>query len=151
MNVPVLSERGLVTVPDCSTAELIALARKKLKLNYVDPDYANYDFFRRSRSVAGRSYRVFVWSPDRAVTNREVRARFRTVHADGNPAAFIAWIMEEDPEGRHASLPSGSFLYRDPDSWLVRVPHFVKDNRRELGLYGIGRMWFAQWSFAAFR
>lgn len=144
-------ECGFITVPNLSAKELFALAEEKLELTFPDDSgYASYDFV---RDEGGKTYQVMVWQPVRSITTEEVCKYFNGLGFDGNPAAFLAWATEHNPEGCHVSLPSDdSRLYRHPLSGVLYAPLFASgDGYRELGLCFVDRWWSAYWSFVAFR
>jgi hypothetical protein len=141
----------LITVPSLSAAEIVAEAKRKLKLTYLnEEDYASYDFV---RDEAGETFEVLVWKPGRYVTTEEMRKHFAELKADGNPVAFIAWITKHDPRGYHASIPSDdSRLYCNPKSDELYAPGFYNDRHgRVLDVRCVDDEWDDDWSFVAFR
>lgn len=145
---PSSEKQDLITVPRLSAAELVARAKEKLNLTYLNPDLARRGFV---TDEAGKTYEVLVWAPGRYVTTDEVRKHFEALKADGNTAAFVAWITENDPEGWHASIPSDdSRLF--PFGGHLYAPRFYRDDDdRDLRLSHVDGEWDGGCRFVAFR
>lgn len=142
-------EKQLITVPDLTTEQLLDQADQALKLTYLTADFETWDFVRFER---GKIYEVLVWTPGREVMTYEVQQYFESLKADGNTAAFVAWVAKADPEGRHASIPLNySRLFRSGK--CLYAPTFFRDrDYRGLG-HGddIAKLWDDDWSFVGFR
>jgi|GEM_PF-7100011 len=139
----------LVWVPDISAAELVAMVQEHVGLTHCDPNYAKYSFLQDAR---GKGYEVCVWRPHMAVETTTVREHFRTRGFDGNPAAFLTWVMHS-PLGLHASIPSDDAqLFRCPKTGTLFAPDFGREGSdRGLGLHEVTHNWESGWVFVGFR
>jgi len=153
--------KTFVVVPNLSPADLVALAMEKGNLTHLDPDLVawNYCQYRveegrppRILEVRGKRYEVLTWKPGKGVTSQQVRDHFKDSGADGNTAAFVAWITETKPAGYHASIPSDdALLFRLSDGYLC-APYFdCGDAHRKLNLRDIEGGWRVSCVFVAFR
>lgn len=146
--VPADVSTDRIQVSDLTASELIALAKKELKLTYLDGDLVKWNFITDER---GKTYEVQVWKPGREVVPAaEVREHFKDGFV-GNTAAFVAWVTKHNPEGYHASIPEDARLFQD-GSHLYAPGFFRDESRRKLGLYNDVRYrWYDSWCFVAFR
>ncbi|MFA6161095.1 MAG: hypothetical protein WCT54_05975 [Patescibacteria group bacterium] len=160
-STPTNGAADVVTVPDLSPAELVAWAHKKVDFTHVNPNLKAWDFNQyrvpegqtpRYLEVRGKRYEMLTWRPGERVTTQQVRDHFAALKADGNTAAFIAWIAEKNPVGWCTSIPSDDALFfRDGDGDLC-VLYFGRDVAdRGLNLDDVGHDWNAGWVFVAFR
>ncbi len=137
-----------ITVPNLTAAALIELAKKELKLTYLDDELAYWDFFKDEH---GKTYEVQVWNPGREVIPAtEVRKHFKDGFV-GNTPAFITWVIKHSPNGYHASIPPNDRLFVSGNH--LDAPRFVCDDEdREINLYSdVRNMWGNYWFFVAFR
>lgn len=139
----------LVWVPDLSAEELVAMVHCHVGLNHCDPNYAKYEFLRDER---GKGYEVCVWRPHDMVETTAVCEYFRARGFDGNPAAFLTWVMGS-PIGLYASIPpDDAQLFRCPETGALFAPAFGrKGSDRGLGLHEMTRDWESGWAFVGFR
>lgn len=152
--VGVSSAPETVTVPDLPVAELIALAEQSFKdagipLTYLNPDYSGWDFLLNER---GKTFRVFTNTFTKDWEADDARAWQEDIGADGNTAAFIAWVIARKPTGYFVSIPNDdSPLCRDSDGRLC-VPYFRRDaDHRRLLLNDVRHGWHRDYSVVAFR
>lgn len=140
--------RDRITVPVLSADKLVEQAQSKLNLTYLNPDLARRGFV---TDEAGKTYEVLVWAPGRYVTTDEVRKHFEALKADGNTAAFVAWITENNPKGWYVSIPSDdSRLFPGGDG--LCAPRFYRgDDGRGLSLGHVDVEWSDDCRFVAFR
>ncbi|QQR60323.1 hypothetical protein IPH19_02800 [Candidatus Uhrbacteria bacterium] len=154
--------RDLITVPDVSSATvLINMAKAMLQLDApraLGSYLLKWSFIRDER---GKTYEVQIWKPGRQlVPATDVRGLFEDGFI-GNTAAFIAWVIQQNPEGDHATIPEDLRLFitesddrlADRDGFHRYAPHYIrKGNRRELGLHReVRRAWDADCAYVAFR
>ncbi|MDD5438092.1 MAG: hypothetical protein PHC70_03025 [Patescibacteria group bacterium] len=152
----------IIVVPDLPTVELLAQAEKRARLTHLNPDLKTWNFCEyrvekgepaRILEVRGKKYEVLLWRSGYYVVTENVRDHFRALGADGNTAAFIAWISEAELSGGiYASIPSDdALLFRFPDGYLC-APTFSCDGAdRRLYLRCVGHVWLYDCAFVAFR
>lgn len=143
-----------VTVPKVSDEELIAAAESDIKLTYLNPAYRS-EGNKIIQGEGGKTYEVATWKPGRNVSSAEVRKHFRDLDLAnpylGNPAAFVAWITEKQPEGWHVSIPEESRLLRHAGGSLC-APGFDRGSAgRSLLLDDVASDWDVDFVFVAFR
>lgn len=143
-----------VTVPNVSDEELIAAAESDIKLTYLNPAYRSEDN-KIIQGEGGKTYEVATWRPGRNASSAEARKHFRDLDPAnpylGNPAAFVAWITEKQPEGWHVSIPEESRLLRSAGGYLC-APDFHRGGAdRGLDLRGVASDWRDGYVFVAFR
>lgn len=143
--------RDIVEVPDLSAVEFFAEIKRKFGANNIYGGFQedDADFIVCS---PGKSYEVTTWSPQRRVKSEEVREHFYPLGFSGNNAAFLAWIMREDPGGLWASIPSldGEIIGQPHQRLILR---FQRDEgcRRKLDTRSFTHGWKDGHSFVAFR
>lgn len=163
---------SILTIPDCSASDLIALAHAKKRFsrrsNLVNFEGKGWwDFYqyrvgedrdRMSLEVRGQRFKTLRWKPDRNVTSAEVREHFKALHADGNVAAFIVWVMEKKhvPGGEYISIPSDDRLLLRLDDGTLCAPayervRFGRRLTRELNFIRVDLEWPRDTYFLAFR
>lgn len=123
----------VLTVPDLSPTELVAWAHEKVGFTHFNPKLKTWNFYQyrvpagqppRYLEVRGKRCEVLMWKPGVKVTTQQVRSHFAALKADGNTAAFIAWIAEKNPVGFYTSIPSDdALLFRDGYGFLY-APFF---------------------------
>lgn len=145
-----IAPENIVTVPDMSAADLVALAKQNLALTHLDEDLPRWDFIQDER---GKRYEVLIWSPGRDVVATDTRAYFSERKFNGNTAAFIAWVVARNPEGYWASTPDeAARLWRDPRSRRLCALRFIRDGADSwLNIDFVGNGWGSHWSLVAFR
>jgi hypothetical protein len=140
--------RELIEVPDLSASELTALAKKQLDVDRGDDALDKWDFI---RDESGKTYEVLVWKSDCEVTTEEVREHFKAEGADGNTAAFIAWVVKNRPKGKFTSIPLDDFRLFQRVAGLCAL-RFRWDKRRYFTFgFNVSYPWPVGWSFVAFR
>lgn len=150
---------NVVLVPDVSATELTTAFAPKL--TYLDPDYANWDFYtdRNGDPVPGRGKRfeVRIWKPGRIVSSEEVREHFRQDGFEGHVGAFTQWFRRrfKSLHGRveYATVPPESQCRRrHPNDSFIHVPHSLFDGCYvQLHLILVSGSWAPDWSFVGFR
>lgn len=151
-----------ITVPDLSPAELVARAQREIDTTSLDDELVAWNFTEhrvekdeptRAINVRGKKYEVLTWALGGYRTTEQVREHFKGLNADGNTAAFIAWVTETKPRGFHVSIPSDdTLLWRNPKSGSLYAPCFGHDDAyRDLFLSGVRVGWSAFSVFVAFR
>lgn len=150
------SEGGeTITVPDLPAAELIALAQHSLEeagipFTYFNPDLRAWNFLLDER---GKTFQVFTHCFGRDWEAHEARTWQRSVGADGNVAAFIAWVIAKKPMGWFVSIPNDDArLWRHPVYGGLFAPSFDRyDGSRHFGLGDVRGEWSGVRSVVAFR
>lgn len=147
---------GLITVPDLSSADLIALAKMRCDLTQVYPDYRQWDMFEGAdgRVIRGRdkTFRVSTWTPSRDVYSRDVREHFKANGFYGHAAAFIAWFINRMPRSpyAYATIPDDNGCYHS--SGGMYAPRLESPGpTRILGLHSYYSCWDAGWTFVGFK
>jgi len=139
-------ETGTVTVPDLPANELIALARRSFQeagipLTYLDSDYNGWNFLLDER---GKTFRVFTRNVGREWESEEARTWQKSIGADGNTAAFIAWVIKHKPMGLFTSIPNDRARLFRYSSGILYAPFFYRDgDRRKLDLSDVRSRWDA--------
>ncbi len=106
----------------------------------------------RILEARGKRYEVLIWMPGRFATTREVRKHFKALGADGDTAAFIAWVTETNPDGYFASIPSDdTLLFWHSDRLLAPCFHPHDRTIHGLWLHDLEHGWDLRWVFVAFR
>ena len=146
---------NFVLVPDLPAIKLTALVRRKLKLTYVDPEFAEWDYHtdRNGQPIQGRglAFEALAWTPGKVVSEDEVRSYFRDQGGFyGHSAAFMAWRRTCGLQGSHASIPEDEACWPHPDGSVLPTSHF-NHLGRELCLFGLGYNPRGEWSFVGFR
>jgi len=153
---------GIIVVPDLAPADLVFRASCEIDATHLSDEIAVWDFYRyrveegqpvRLIDVRGKRYEVLTWMPGEYKTTEQVREHFRTLDADGNTGAFLAWAMETKPQGYHISIPSDdALLWRDPESGYLSALSFNHDDDgRRLRLISVQLEWGGGRVFVAFR
>ncbi len=150
---------NIIVVPDLAAVDLTALVQRELNLTYLDPDYANWDYYQGvDKSVIrgrGLKFEVLTWKPDlkpnEAISSEEVRAHFRELNAFGHVGAFTQWRRTCGLEGFHVSIPEDNACWRTSRGRLCAPCSIFGGGRRELGRSWLGDDWDGDWSFVAFR
>ncbi|MDD5438091.1 MAG: hypothetical protein PHC70_03020 [Patescibacteria group bacterium] len=155
------STANIIVVPDLSPVKLVAQAKKKARLTYLNPNLKTRNFcaYRvekdepaRVLEVRGKKYEVLTWKPGEYVTTEQVRNHFKVLEADGNTAAFITWISKVRPVGFHTSVPSDdALLFCDPDGSFYAPIFSCVETCRHLDLRDVDNGWDDYWVFVAFR
>lgn len=144
-----LSEQKLlVTVPDLTPANLVAQVHDTLTLTDFNESYASWDFIRDER---GKTYEVLVWKPGRVVTSDEVRKHFAALGADGNTAAFLVWIVKNDPKGWFVSIPSQDARLFQQAADFAAPGYYRGAGDRMLGFKFVDTEFHEDYCFIAFR
>lgn len=141
-----------ITVPNLSAAGLVALAQSKLHLTYLNPDLADWDFYKNQMKeiveVGGETYEVMVWAPGCDVSTNDVRNYFPEDFT-GNTAAFIAWVTAKNPRGFYVSIPEDDRLIQG--GGRPCAPSFCREDRHpSLNLEDIRDGWYGHYRFVAF-
>jgi len=153
---------GIITVPVLYPSVLVTRAYHRIDPTYLSNDFTNWDFTQhrveegqsaRTIKVHGKRYEVLTWQPGEGRSTEQVREHFKALNADGNTAAFIAWVMETMPSGYHISIPcDDTLLWREPVSGGLCAPFFFHDiANRMLCLGGVYGGWHDRSVFVAFR
>lgn len=138
---------GTITVPDLSAMDMLAVAKEKAVLTYLDFDYQKYAFIKDEK---GKKFEVATWAPGRGVSSDAVREYFRALGFEGNPAAFVAWITKVDRDGWYVSIPEDARCFAIGDALFA--PYFGRDgSRRGLRLLRLANGWYSDRVFVAFR
>lgn len=144
-----------VTVPDLPAAELIALVQRSFKeagipFTYFNPDLEAWDFLLDER---GKTFQVLMYNFGRNWETHEARAWQKSVGADGNVAAFIAWVIAKKPMGWFVSIPNDDArLWRHPVRGFLCAPRFYRDDDyRDFHLRDVQGQWGGGSSAVAFR
>ena len=147
--------RNIILVHDLPANELIALAKTRCNLTYIDPDYEKWDMFQGldGKVISGRSktFKSLVWKPGREVSSNEVREYFKAKGFAGHAAAFTAWVMENKPAGYHASIPDDNGCWRDSGRLLYAPDSIFGDGSRRLDHDWVAHGWVDSWCFVGFR
>jgi len=138
-----------ITVPHLSASALVAQAKEKLSLTYCCVDLASWNFI---TDECSKTYEVLTHCFGHNVRSDVVRGFFRERGFGGCTAAFIAWLIEKNPEGCYASIPEDVRLLRVPESRILIAPYFYRDDTyRKLLLDDIRFDWRGDCVFVAFR
>lgn len=123
-----IDDRDLVVIPDISSREMLQQLIKKMGRQFtIDRRYLDWDFLVGEH---GKCYEAFQWNGGECTKSRDVWNHFQFFGADGNVAAFTAWLLKHGAtlEERYVTLPSDSSkLYQDPESGQRLIPDFAKD------------------------
>lgn len=136
-----------------TTRELIQHAQEQLGSAHIASAFFTWDFV---RDEGGKIYEVQVCQPNREVVPAtELPGNFKNGFA-GNTAAFIAWVIQNNPKGCHASIPEEDRLLPRCIKGKVELaaPSYahVGNTRGELRLsMDTRRKWGQSWSYVAFR
>ena len=146
---------NIIRVPDVSEHELVALAKLRGDLTFINSTYDAWQFHRGydGEVICGRGepFTFLTWKPGRRATSNEVRAYFKTRGFHGNVAAFIAWVMEFKPAGEQASIPDDNACWRHPDRRLCAPHSCFGGGLRELSHRGVSAGWPDTVCFVGFR
>lgn len=148
----------IVTVPDLSLSEFIALMRTAFQgadkpFTEFSPELAEWDFLLGER---GKTYQVVTyrfsddWNIDGA------RMWQQSEGLDGNVAAFFVWLVSRKPMFEYATIPNeDSRLWCHPETGALFAPVYSRDDdlggRRDLELKEVRRGWRRFCELVAFR
>lgn len=132
---------------------LIRFAQAQLGSAHIASEFFTWDFIREER---GKLYEVQVRTPNREIVPAsEIHEHFTNGFV-GNTACFIAWAIEYNPKGFHASIPELSQLLQKNINGKTELaaPYYglSGDSRGDLSLSIDARYkWSQGWSYVAFR
>lgn len=120
----IVTPAGKLTVPVVSTADLVERVKVTLKATRVDPRYADWRFCEDLQSGVGGDFEFLTYRPTEDLSAEDIRQHFRVLGFYGHPAAFMAWLIEQKPQGYRASFPEdGSCTRSDEDRLLAPSFH----------------------------
>ncbi|HWR00126.1 MAG TPA: hypothetical protein VN397_04765 [Candidatus Methylomirabilis sp.] len=145
-----------IFIPADATAEgLVRDAKTEFERAGIPLTHLNIDLLHLIRLdldlVRGKTCKVFIRNFGRDWETSEGREWQKSVGADGNTAAYLAWVTKTKPMGWTVSIPSNDIrLFRSSDGYLC-APNFNRDGAgREFNLFGVWHRWDGDGSLVAF-
>lgn len=118
-----MASADLVTVPNLSAPDLLALVRDRVAPKSVDFAFTRWDFNTDRHGQAlngpGQIFEVLVWTPQAqrsaVITAEAARSELAAQGFVGHVGAFLAWHLSlGDRQGQFACIPDADNCYFDP-------------------------------------
>ena len=132
---------SIVVVPDLSAIDLTALAKRDLDLTYIDPDYAQWDYYTGvdGSVIKGRGLtfealvvpKTDIKPSDKNASSEEIHAYFHGRGFAGHAGAFTQWRRQNPGlSGYHATVLEENACWRyDGGDLCVPSSSFGRDYR----------------------